>query len=273
MVRRIAGAVVALGVLLVLSGCNLAAKVVVEPDGSGYYSVIMTVPKGSSDAGEALYRALQQGATQSDIPLTVAPYSSGDSSGGALTFHFLSLADLDAESRRLAAAHVGGIGVTIERDSTGWHFSTSTTQTIFAPSSAGADETGGAINTSQLNSLISIDLVVQLPGAPAANNAKTVTHTATASTFTWVLSSIRPGTVVQASTTYVGNQANVKLATSMTPVAAATSSNSGAGSGWSAGMMALVALGAVVVLGAGALIVIAQRRKAVPAVEDAAATG
>ena len=271
--RRVTLIATALALLVVLTGCNLAAKVVVQPDGSGYYSVIMAVPNAPSNPGQVLYRALQRGAAKSNVPLTVTPYSSGNSNGGMLTFHFLSLADLNAESHRLAAAHDGGIGVTIRRDSTGWHFSASTSQTIFTPSSAaGSGLTGGAINTTQLNSLLSIDLIVQLPGAPGQNNAKSVAHTSTSSTFTWVLSSAQAATTVQASTTYVGNQANVRLANALTHVAGTASGSGSGGSGWSAGTMALVvAGGAVVVLGAGALVVVARRRKAVPAVGDAAA--
>jgi hypothetical protein len=268
MIRRIASVAAALVVLVVLAGCNLAAKVVVQPDGSGYYSVIMTVPNAASDPGLAVYRALQQGAAKSNIPLTVTRYAAGNNSGAMMTFHFLSLADLNAESHRLAAAHAGGIGVTIKRDTAGWHFTASISQSIISAPSSGSSYTGGVINASQLSSIISIDLIVQLPGAPAENNAKAVTHSATASTFSWALSTTQMGTVVQASTTYVGNQSNVRLATALTPVA---STGGSGGSGWSTGTTALVAAGgAVVLLGAVALVVGTRRRRAVPAVEDAA---
>jgi hypothetical protein len=115
-----------------------------------------------------------------------------------------------------------------------------------------------------INSVFSLALIVQLPGAPAANNAKNVTHSSTTSTFTWSLSSAT-ATTLQASTTYVGNQANVKLANALTPVASAsTSSSSGSGgSGWSGGMIALVAGGAVIVLGAGALFIVRRRQAGV----------
>lgn len=271
MIRRIASIAVALAVLLVLTGCNLAAKVIVQPDGSGYYTVIMTVPKAASDPGLAVYRALQQGAAKSNVPLTVTRYTAGNDSGAAMSFHFLSLADLNAESHRLAAAHAGGIGVTIKRNGSGWHFTASVSQSIISAPPSGSGYTGGIIDASQLNSLVSIDLIVQLPGAPGENNAKSVTHSASSSTFTWSLSTTQAGTVVQASTTYVGNQSHVKLATAFTPVA--TSGGGSGSSGWSAGTMALVAAGgAVVVLGAGALVVVTRRRRAVPTAEDAATT-
>ena len=260
--RRIAAVVGALALLLVLTGCNLAAKVVVQPDGSGYYSVIMTVPKAPSNPGQVLYRAVQQGATKSNIPLKVTPYNAGNNSGAMLTFHFLSLADLTAESHRLAAQHVGGIGVTINRDSTGWHFSAGTSGTILAPSGQGAGLTGGPINASELSSLLTIDLIVQLPGAPAENNAKTVTHTATSSTFTWILSSTQVGTTVQASTTYVGHQADVKLASALTAVHAPSPSGGG---GLSGGSMALIIGGAIVALvAAGTAVALGRRRKGAP---------
>jgi hypothetical protein len=256
-----------LGLLVLLAGCNLAAKVVVQPDGSGYYSVIMTVPNAPSNPGRALLTAVRRGAATSNVPLTVTAYSADNSSGAKMTFHFLSLADLNAESHRLAAHGQGGIGVTVDRDSHGWNFSASTANSLIKP----AGSSGPASNAlgSALNAQISIGLIVQLPGAPAENNAKTVTHTATASTFTWTLLSTQTGTGLQASTTFVGNQANVKLATGLTSVASASkptgSSSSSGSSGWSAGMVALVAAGAVIVLGAGTYLVLRRRRPTVAA--------
>ncbi len=248
-----------LAALVLLAGCNLAAKVVVQPDGSGSYSVIMTVPNAPSNPGGALFTAVRKGAATSNVPLTVTAYSANGSSGAKMTFHFLSLADLTAESHRLAASGQGGIGVTVDRDAHGWNFSASTASSLIKPpgSSGPASNALGSV----LNAQITIALVVQLPGAPAENNAKSVTHTATTSTFTWALSSSQTGTGLQASTTYVGNQANVKLATGLTHVASASKATaSSGGSGWSAGMIALVAGGAVIVLGAGAYLVVRRRR-------------
>jgi hypothetical protein len=244
--------------LVVLSGCNLAAKVVVQPDGSGSYSVIMTVPNAASKPGQAILAALRKGAAKSKIPLSVAAYSANGSSGAKLTFHFLSLADLDAESHRLAASGQGGIGVTVDRDDHGWNFTASTANSLITP--AGTSGAGNSAFAKTINSQINIALVVQLPGAPAENNAKSVTHSATASTFSWSLSSTQTGTELQASTTYVGNQANVKLATALTHVASASSSTGSGGSGWSSGMVALVAGGAVIVLGGGAYLLVRRRR-------------
>lgn len=272
MIRRVALTIAALGTLVVLAGCNLGATVVVHPDGSGSYTVVMSVPDAPSNPGRAIYTALQRASTQADIPLTVTRYSSAGSSGAAMTFHFLSLADLNAETHRLAASGKGGIAVTVNRDATGWHFSASTSNSLIT--SAGANGAPGSPALGNLvNQVINIDLIAQLPGAPAENNAKSVTHTATSSTFTWVLSSSQTGTGMQASTTYVGNQANVKLATALTPVASASHSGGGSSSAWSGGMIALVAGGAVIVLGAAALgiVLLSRRRHASPAAVGAAA--
>ena len=270
--RRLACATAGLMVLLLLAACNVAAKVVVRPDGSGSYSVIMTVPNARSNPGEALYRALRNGTAQSDFPLTVTHYSSAVGNGAMVTFRFKSLADLNAESHRLAASGKGGIGVTINRDASGWHFTASTSQTVLTVGPAGSGATGGPINASQLGSIVSIDLVVQLPGVPGESNAKTVAHSATASTFTWALSSTQQGTVLQASTTYVGNQADVQLASGLTPVAAHHAGADGStGSGLSGGNIALIAAGAVLVLGAAVLVVVTRRRKSgEPAVTEPA---
>jgi hypothetical protein len=218
----------------------------------------MTVPNAASNPGQVLLTAIRKGAAKSNVPLSVSAYSSNGSSGAMMTFHFLSLADLNAESHRLAAGGRGGIGVTVDRDANGWNFSASTAHSLITPS--GTSGAGNSSFAKTINSVINIALVVRLPGAPAKNNANAVTHTATSSTFTWNLSSTSAGTVVQASTTYVGNQANVKLATAVTPVASA--SHSSGSSGWSGGTIALVAGGAVLVLGAAALgIVMVSRRR------------
>ena len=89
----------------------------------------------------------------------------------------------------------GAIGVTINRDSHGWNFSASTARSLITP--PGTNGVPGSTGLAAvLNSVISIDLVVQLPGAPGENNATSHTHTATSTTFTWVLSSAqRPKSV------------------------------------------------------------------------------
>lgn len=262
MIGRLKWAAALLTLLVLLAGCNLAAKVVVQPDGSGSYSVIMTVPNAPSNPGRALLAAVRKGAATSNVPLTVSAYSANGDSGAKMTFHFLSLADLNAESHRLAASGKGGIGVTVGRDDHGWNFSASTADSLIKPQGSSGPSSNAL--SSVLNEQITIALVVQLPGAPAENNAKTVTHTATASTFTWTLSSAQTGTGLQASTTYVGNQADVKLATGLTHVASASrptgSSSSTGSSGLSAGEIALIAGGAVVVLGAGTYLLLRRRR-------------
>jgi hypothetical protein len=217
--RKLAAAGVA--VLILMTGCNLASRVVVEPDGSGTYSVILTVPDAPSNPGHALYESVLKGSAKSDVPLKVIPYSTAGNSGAMTTFHFLSLADLNAESQRLASSGGGGIGVDINRDATGWHFSASSAQTLLAPPAGGTaagatGSPGGPISASALNSLLSISVVVQLPGAPSQNNAKNVTHSPSTSTFTWTLAPGQVSTTLQAATTFVGNQGNVKLSSAMT---------------------------------------------------------
>jgi hypothetical protein len=251
--RRVTLALAAVAAVLVLTGCNLAAKVTVQPDGSGSYSIVMAVPDSSSNSGQALYGVLQKAAATSDFPLTVSRYSANGASGAAMSFHFHSLKDLNAESQRLAASGKGGIGVTVDRDGSGWHFSASTAHGLVNPD--GASSIG-------ISSIISVDLIVRLPGAPGQNNAKTVTHTASMSTFTWDLTSAQTATTVQAATTYVGNQANVRLATAVTPVhhGAALSNVS---TGLSVGAIIGIVVGVVAIFGTLVAFVLRRRRKTV----------
>lgn len=245
--RRLVFGAGALVAVVLLTGCNLSSKIVVQPNGAGTYSVVMTVPDGPSHPGQALYQAVQQGAAHSVIPVSVTPYTAGGSSGVRTTFNFKSLADLNAESRALATGGGGAIGVTLTRDSSGWHFGASTQSLLTPPSSLHAGETGGAISATSLTSSLSVQVVVQLPGAPGHSNAKTVTHSSSSSTFTWNMGPGQAGGVLQASTTFVGNQSSVALSSARTHLvsqsARATVSH---GAGSSGGLVLVVVLVAVV---------------------------
>jgi hypothetical protein len=258
--RRVVAAVAALVLLVVLTGCNIASKVVVNPDGSGTYSVILTVPSGK--AAGAVLSALQNAATKSRVPLQVTPVSLGGESGAKATFTFQSLRDLDAESAVVASSG-DGLGVAIHRDGTGWHFSAASA-TGLTSSSNGAVQgsTGGPISGAALASVATIAVMVQLPGTPAENNATRVTHSSTTTTFSWNLQVGRTNAGLQASTSFVGNQANVRLGSALTPIAPAGPSASGGGSGMHGGTIALIVGGAIVVLLAlGAAVVVTRRRQ------------
>jgi hypothetical protein len=259
--RRVGAAGAALVVLLVLTGCNIASKVVVNPNGSGTYSVILTVPKGK--AAGAVLGALQKAAAKSRVPLNVTPVSLGGEAGAKATFTFQSLRDLDAESAVVASSG-DGLGVNIHRDTGGWHFTAASANGLTSPPGGSAQvSTGGPISGDALASIATISVIVQLPGTPAQNNATSVAHSSTTSTFTWNLQIGRANAGLQASTTFVGNQANVRLSSALTPIAPAGSGTS-SGSGMSGTTIALIAGGAiVVVLGVGAL-VLSRRRKTTP---------
>jgi hypothetical protein len=260
MIRRVA--VGALGVVLValLAACNLTSRVVVRPDGSGTYSVNLTVPNGKTNAGASLYKAVHTATSHSNVPLQVAPYTAGDEGGAQLTFAFRSLADLEAESARLAKLGGGLGGITVSRDQSGWHFATNLAQSLVAPPGQGANgPTGGVINPSAFSSLIHLSVIVELPGAPAENNATAVTHSATTSTFNWVMTVGKPAPPLQAGTTFVGDQVSVRLASALTPVSGGSSSS---GSGGVSGLaIAGLGAGAVVLVSAGTFGIRRRRRR------------
>ena len=257
--RRLGTALLVLAVAVVLTGCDIASKVVVHPDGSGTYSVVLTVPNGTGDPGHALLAAMQKAATKSRVPLRVTPVTLGGESGAMTTFTFQSLADLDSESAVLASG--GGLNVAITRDATGWHFTTASATTLIRPPPGTTQQsTGGPISGAALAAIANISIVVQLPGLPGENNASSVTHSGSTSTFTWVLAPGRTNAGLQASTTFVGNQASVKLASGMTPIAK-TTPTSASTAGVSGTAMALIIGGAVVVVALVALL-LSRRRKA-----------
>ena len=271
MARRLKLAGAAAAVLILLAGCNMASKVVVQPDGSGTYSVIMSLPDAPSNPGHTLYESVLKGSAKSDVPLTVTPYASNNNSGAMTTFHFRSLADLNAESQRLEASGNGTLGVNITRDTSGWHFSALSAQTLVAPpaasgiGSAASGSPGGAISGSALSSLLTISVVVQLPGAPGQNNAQALTHTATASTFTWALAPGEAATGLQASTTFVGNQGSVPLSADLTAArshaAAAPTGPAKGADGFEYGLIG----GTAVVVAGGAVLLVRRRRGGISA--------
>jgi hypothetical protein len=256
--RRIRTALIALVVAVVLTGCNIASKVVVHPDGSGTYSVTLTVPNGSGNPGQALLTAMQSAATKNRVPLHVSPVSGGGESGAKATFTFQSLSDLNSESAVLASS--GGLGVVITRDAKGWHFTTaSASGLIRPPGGTSPQNTGGPISGEAIAAIANISINVQLPGLPGVNNASRVDHSASSSTFTWALAPGKTNTGLQASTNFVGNQASVKLASGMTPIAPRTPAAVSA-AGVSGSAMALIIGGAVVAMALVALVVSRRRR-------------
>lgn len=252
MKRRLSLAVAAVVGLAVLTGCNIGAKVVVNPNGSGTYSVILTTPKSTTGTTNALYVSMQRAASKSAVPLTVARTSQGGEQGASSTFTFKSLADLKAESAAVAK-QTGGLGVTIVRTHSGWSFSAAPAPTA-ATSNAGGD-TGGPISASALEGLATVSVEVQLPGRPAETNANGVTRHGDTSTFTWRATSSTHGLTLQASTTFLGHQGTVALATDLTSI-----HKPGSGSGGGSGLVVTVIVVAVLVVGLGLLIVVRRRQ-------------
>ena len=241
-------------VVLALAGCNVGTHVVVHPDGSGTYSTVLTVANGPDNAGEKLFQAVKAAAAKSDVPLPVERYSEGGEDGAKISYEFRSLDDLKAEADRLAKVGSGLGGIQIARGDAGWQFSAASSEGL-AQAAGAADN--GAFNPAQLGQVIHLSVVVELPGAPAANNATTVSHTDETSAFTWKLDVGSGTNKLDASTAFVGDQGDVELATALTPVA------SGAGAGSSSSNAPLLVGGVVIALaalGGGALVT--RRRRA-----------
>jgi len=266
MIRR---AALALVLLLVLAGCNAAARVVVHPDGSGTYAMTVTVPSG----GDSVYRAMQQALAKSKVPLRVSPYTAGTETGGEASFAFRSLADLKAETDQLAGLGGGLNGVSVSRTGTGWQFSAVSSNSLTAaPHPQASGPTGGNITTGALTAVLHVSASVQLPGAPAETNATTVTHDASTSTFTWVLDGKQTIGSLQASTTFVGDQLTVHLASGLTKLSGRNGSGHAGGWLWVvavavlAGLAGALAVGLIVALGP-------RRRSGEPPAEERVPAG
>jgi hypothetical protein len=219
MTRRLVAAAIGLGLAVLLAACNIVTHVVVHPDGSGTYALVLSAPIDTTgDPGPAILTQLRKAAAKSDVPLKVTAYRSDGESGAQAFFTFRSLDDLKAESAHLASAGSGLNAVTVERNSAGWRFATATVPGGVPTPNIGKGSPGGPITATPLTGLVHVSIIVELPGAPAANNATAVTHNATTSTFNWIVKVGQPVAAQQASTTFVGNQASVKLAKDVTPL-------------------------------------------------------
>lgn len=262
MIRRRALLAVLAVAIFAATACDVASQIVVHPDGSGSYAIVITVPNGPGDPGGALYRTAKAAVAHSTVPLAVAPYSAGGQDGARLSFTFRSLADLRAETARLSSLGNGLGGVTVTRDGSGWHFAaTSSSGPVAPPGQAPKGSTGGPINGSAIAQAMNIAVVLELPGLPGENNASAVTHGATTTTFNWALPVGRPAMALQASTTFVAGQATTRLASALTPVShGARSAGSASGPGTTGSMV--VVLGAVALLaGGGGAVTIRRRRQ------------
>lgn len=262
MMRRLVTGLFALVGVVALTGCNVASRIVVHPDGSGTYAVTMTAPDGAGDPGKALFQSVAAAAAKSTVPLDVTHYSAGGESGAKISFTFRSMTDLQAENARLAALGNGLGGLSITRDTSGWHFSATSTTGLVAPSAAAASGSSrGIIDGAALAQTVDVSVVLEMPGAPGENDATATTHTSKATTFTWALPVGRKATPLQASTTFTGavSLASVPLATALTPVAGDPQHRARGGS--DAVSIIAAAIAAAVVLGGGAFAVWHRRRR------------
>jgi hypothetical protein len=261
MIRKLVAVVTGLALAVLLAACNIITHVVVHPDGSGTYSLILSAPTDATgDPGPAILAQLRKVAAKSDVPLKVTTYRANGESGAQASFTFRSLDDLKAESAHLASAGSGLNAVTVQRNSAGWQFATATVPGGLPTPNIGKGSPGGPITATPLAGLVHVSIVVELPGAPAANNATAVTHNATTSTFNWIVKVSQPVTALQASTTFVGNQASVQLAKDVTPLGhAARQSSSHA---W---VYVLIGVLAALILLAVVVFVIRRRRQPVAA--------
>jgi hypothetical protein len=110
-----------------------------------------------------------------------------------------------------------------------------------------------------------MSVAVTLPGAPGTNNATAVTHTATTSHFEWSLPVGRTARALSASTTFVGNQGSVPLATGLTKLGAGSVSTPAHKSSSNTGLVVALSVGGAVVVIAGVLLLLMRRRRSAPA--------
>jgi hypothetical protein len=275
-VRR--GLAVLVLAIALTSACDATPHLVVHPDGSGTFSMVITDTSGPAGAsggpagGDTLFSELKAVASLSGGSMSVDRVT-GAQPGARLTYNFLSLDDLRAELTRLQDLSVlGGVGgaggsaITLTRDNSGWSF-VARPQALSIPRPPSSDNGDPNAPTNALaGAALHLVLVVELPGSPGDSNASSVTSTATSTQFTWTLDidannlPARGGLgSLRASTVFVADQGSVPLARGVSPLRGVGAIPTDTGS---AGARLAIALSVLAVLvGIGYLIARRQRRR------------
>ena len=256
---------------LALVGCDAGSRIVVAPDGSGTYAVVLSAPSGEGDVGEALYTALQKASARSRVPLTVERFSSDGKEGAEASFSFRSLPDLRAQAAAMGETGNALKGVDFRRDDDGWHFTGSSAEGLVRqPGQTQTGRPGGSIDASGVAAMVNMSVELELPGAPGATNATDVRRGTETTTFRWDLPAGREAKDLQASTTYVGDQASVTAATALTELLSGSRDSgsgpgSGSGSGSGPGPILGIGIAAALAAVAGGLLLLRRRSGPGPA--------
>jgi hypothetical protein len=191
---RTKAVLLALVAVLLLSGCEVKAALVLKDDGSGTFSYVVGIDKdflAKMDPGADPLGSMRKNAESQSYKVTLADYETDKLKGIRASFDFTDVEDLkrkvasskapQGSGAQQAAASAFAFDVLgLTRTDDGWKLSAN------AGVSADADKQL-PFDPAELKKLLDAQFSATLPGHAGANNATKVSEAKDATTFTWDL--------------------------------------------------------------------------------------
>ena len=188
--RRLLMVLAALAAVVLLSGCEVKASLVLKDDGSGTFTYAVGIDKdflARMEPGSDPLGSMRRNAEAQPYKVVLADYETDKLKGLRATFDFSNIDDLQ---QKLSANKRASQGQTtsafafdvlgLSRTKDGWKLSANAGVSSQANQQLPFDR-------EQLRKLLDAEFTATLPGHAAANNAATVSYGKSGTTFSWNL--------------------------------------------------------------------------------------
>jgi hypothetical protein len=203
---RAKAVLLALVAVLLLSGCEVKAQLLLKDDGSGTFTYVVGIDKdflAKMDPGADPLGSMRKNAESQPYKVTLADFETDKEKGLRASFDFTGIDDLkqklaankkatDSTQGSASAFAFDVLGLTRTKD--GWKLSATAGVSTEARKQLPFDAT-------QLRKLLDAEFSATLPGHAGANNATTVSHSKDGTTFSWNLLAGEGNLDLQAQTT------------------------------------------------------------------------
>jgi hypothetical protein len=188
--RRVLAVLAALAAVLLLSGCEVKASLVLKDDGSGTFTYAVGIDKdflARMEPGADPLGSMRRNSEAQPYKVVLADYETDKLKGLRVTFDFSNIDDLQqklsankraTQGQTTSAFAFDVLGLSRTKD--GWKLSATAGVSTQANQQLPFDR-------EQLRKLLDAEFSATLPGHAAANNAATVSYGKSGTTFTWNL--------------------------------------------------------------------------------------
>jgi hypothetical protein len=212
--RKIAGVLLALVAVVLLSGCEVKAELVLKDDGSGTFTYVVGIDHeflAKMEPGADPLGTIKANASRQSYKVTVTDYETDKLKGIKATFDFSSVDDLKqklASSRSLTAGQAGQEAAAasaftfdvldLSKAEDGWKLT----------ANAGVNTQANQqlpFSPEDLKKLLDASVSATLPGHAGKNNATKVSESSAGTTFTWDVLAGAGNLALAAETTSTNN--------------------------------------------------------------------